>query len=806
VRRKTLDMNRVTGHPASRHAAVLMAFAAMSVAMTWPLAAHLRNHVLHAKYHWDAYTNTMLMGARVNALLGKLDLYESYFFAPIRDTIAFNENLFGLSLLFAPFYLLSRNPLFAYNIVLLLSLTLSGYFTFLLVRRLSGSGMAGFLAGTLFAFSPYALFEMGRIQLVATQWMPLFFLFMYRVAETRRVPDMVGLGIAYVMQVGTCLYYAMFMLPIAALLGIWLTVQCRPFPRGFWLRLAGVGLASGATLVAMVGPYFGTRKRFSLLRTESFAEDFDGKLSFLLNVHPTNKLLTFLHHEPATIQGAHEEIAFPTFTVTALCLVALFTSAIATARPLLAAGRWRRLLSGAGFGLCSLAAACAATLATRSMLTGAAVVLVAAVGWRYLCNPGAPRASALTQWFWALLLTLLLFLGLAPLEYQDEVVRGLYYYLHTGVPGFNGIRKVSRQAVMLMLCFAVLSGFGLAIVLRWLARPWARSGVFGVLLLGLALEVRTAPMALAEVAAEGTVPKAYHFIREQPGKAGKDAPIAIAPAGAGKHLFQGERGRALHNYLALYHGRRTLNGKSSWIPPVTKAVHTAIGYLPSDSAIRVLQLLGPQFLVVHTWDIADSRRVPEMLMGLGLHKDLEQVYSVDGDYVYEVRDTHDPSLGLLPTPTIDEENNIPLRAKHIQILTNRNQQNAYKAIDGNPKTPWRSGKQRFQTPGDWMEFKLDRPRELVAIDFLHFKDVFEAPAAFKIQTINGGVYNTVLERPRLRFYHDQVHRPTQFVMRVVFDKPVRTDRLRLRLLEGVPGQKWAAHEVRLWTPTIPPTD
>jgi hypothetical protein len=795
-------MNRVTGHPASRHAAVLMAFAVMSVAMTWPLATHLRNHVLLAKYHWDAYTNTMLMGARVNAMLGKLGIYESYFFAPIHDTIAFNENLFGLSLLFAPFYLVSRNPLLAYNIVLLLSLTLSGYFTFLLVRRLSGSDMGGFLGGMLFAFCPYALFEIGRIQLVATQWIPLFFLYMHRVAETRRLGHIVGLGVAYVMQVGTCLYYAMFMIPIATLLGIWLTVQYRPFPRVFWLRLAGVGLASGVALVAMVGPYFGTRKRFSLLRTESFAEDFDGKLSFLLNVHPTNKLLTFLHHEPLTLQGAHEEIAFPTFTVTALCLLALFTSAVAVAQPLLAAGRWRRLLLGVGVALATIAVGFAASLAARTMLAGAVVVLVAAVGWRYLANPGAPRASALTQWFWALLLTLLLFLGLAPLEYQGEVVRGLYYYLHTGVPGFNGIRKVSRQAVMLMLCFAVLSGFGVAIVLQWMTRPWARSAAFGVLLLTLALELRSAPMALAEVAADGTVPGAYRFIRKQPRKS---APIVIAPASGGRTLFRGPRGLALHNYLALYHGRRTLNGKSSWIPPVTHAVHTAISYLPSDAAVRVLQLLGPQFLVVHTWDL-DAHRVPEVIMGLGLRKDLNQVYSVDGDYVYEFLDTGDRSLGLLPTQSIDEENNIPLRAKHIQVLTNRNASKAYRAIDDNPRSRWTSG--RFQTPGDWMEFKLDRPRDLVALDFLHFtKDVSEAPAAFKIQTVSSdGVYNTVFQRPRIRFYYDQVHRPTEFVMRVVFDKTLHTDRLRIRLLEGVPGRYWAVQDARLWTSTIPPTD
>ena len=186
---------------------MLLAFAAVTVAMTWPLCLHMADHVISATYFWDAYTNTMLMGSRVrNALgTGPGGIYDNYFFAPLANTVAFNENLFGLSLLFAPFYIVTRNPLLSYNLVLLLSLTLSGYFAFLLVRRLSGSALAGFIAGVAFAFCPYAFFEIGRIQLVATQWIPLFFLFMHRSAEHKRLRDLAGLGFAYAMQVGTCL-------------------------------------------------------------------------------------------------------------------------------------------------------------------------------------------------------------------------------------------------------------------------------------------------------------------------------------------------------------------------------------------------------------------------------------------------------------------------------------------------------------------------------------------------------------------------------------------------------------------------
>src|SRR6187549_1092993 len=110
---------RVRGHWAAALVAV-----ASAILMTWPLALSAGHQVLQAAYYWDAYTNAMIMGSRVDAALGRaaLSLYDNYFFAPLPNSIVFNENLFGLSLLFAPLYLLSRNPLWAYNITLLASL------------------------------------------------------------------------------------------------------------------------------------------------------------------------------------------------------------------------------------------------------------------------------------------------------------------------------------------------------------------------------------------------------------------------------------------------------------------------------------------------------------------------------------------------------------------------------------------------------------------------------------------------------------------------------------------------------------
>jgi hypothetical protein len=94
---------------------------------------------------------------------------------------------------------------------------------------------------------------------------------------------------------------------------------------------------------------------------------------------------------------------------------------------------------------------------------------------------------------------------------------------------------------------------------------------------------------------------------------------------------------------------------------------------------------------------------------------------------------------------------------------------------------------------------LREPREIAAIEFTDFEECFDTPLAFKIEVSDDGkAYRTVFERPRLRIFADQVHRPTEFTFRVVLDRPVRTMHLRMTLLEEVPGRWWSIYEAKLW--------
>jgi hypothetical protein len=259
---------------------------------------------------------------------------------------------------------------------------------------------------------------------------------------------------------------------------------------------------------------------------------------------------------------------------------------------------------------------------------------------------------------------------------------------------------------------------------------------------------------------------------------------------------------ALHNYLALYHGRRTLNGKSSWIPPITHIYHRAARRLPSESAIRMLQILAPEFLVIHGAEL-EQRQFARLLTGLEQRPDVfRRVFRHHMDFVYRVLPSRDPSLGLLPTPKLDPAlRRVP--AQLIGLVASRSVRRSYHALDGNPNTRW--GTYRSQWPGDWAEFVLREPRAIEAIEFTDFEEPFDAPLAFKIEVSDDGhTYRTVFTRKRLRVFADQVHRPADFVFRVVLDRPVRTTHLRFTLLEEVPGRWWSIHEAHLWERTSSP--
>jgi hypothetical protein len=767
-----------------RHGAVLLAYVALAVAMTWPLATHLATHVVRAKWYYDSMVNIHILGSRVHYAMGMSEslrsAYDNYFCAPTPYSIVDNENHFGLAVVYAPFLLVTQDPLTAYNLLLLACLALSGFFTFLLVRELSGNAMAAFLAGVGYAFCPYIFFELGRLQLVAAQWIPLFALFLHRAALTPSWSNILGAALTFAMQVGCCLYYALFLAIYTGLVGTWLFIRHRTFSRTLVVRVAVAGALAGSLTGGMVYPYFRARQDYALTRSQDITRKYAGKLEHLVQVFPENKALGFLHERA---EGPDEPIAFPGFTLLALAAVAFLASVVSAARAAPLDGRLR-VLSGVLLVLVGLAGATAISFWTQTFLAGLLLALMLLGVWRWLRRE--PVLPPLIGIYGTLLvLTLVLFLGPVPFENAGAPVHGLYYYLYRYVPGFDGIRYVSRLAVMLMFTGAVLAGLGATFLLR--TRLSFRLPTFVVLLAVMLFELRNAPVTLARLPTTTKLPEVYKWLAKRPGP----EPIATIPAYPIGYFG------ARNDFFALYHRRRTVDGKSSWMPPITHAYILETRRFPRRTMTRLLQALGVKYLVIHHEELgwARAKRVTDWIAKRP--EAYRKRFEAGSQAVYEIVPSKDGSTSLLPTPKLPE-GAVRVPRESLRAYASRESRKAFLAVDGRPGTKWVTS--RYQLGGDWFELVLSEPERIVAIELTDFDEAFEAPAAFKISSGEGdGTYRTLVTRPELRFYRDQVYRPRSFVFRVVLPEPVVTDTLRIDLTDGVAGRRWAIHEAAVWT-------
>jgi hypothetical protein len=757
-----------------------------SVLMTWPLAQSAGQSILRAIYYWDAYTNAMIMGSRVDAALGlgPLGLHDDYYFAPLPRSIVFNENHFGLSLIFAPFYLLTQHPLWAYNMTLLSSLALSVFFMYLLVRHLTGNRYVGIIVGVAYAYSPFVAFEMGRIQLMAVQWIPAIFLFLDRAIQDQKRRDIFAFWVFILLQIGTCLYYTMFMIPLVGLAIAMLVARHRPRAK-FYFWFGATGVVAGAIALFLVYPYFAVRESFNLERTLAIASANDGKFSFFGNVHPTNRSLTGMHHLVGA-RGAHDEIAFPGFTVLFFVLLALY----APLKPFLGPLFWVRMRGSVLKWLLLGFLALAGTLFTRNMLTGVLVFglgSVVLVRRRILHPFQGPNGLYLAL----LLVALAMFLGIYPLEWQGSKVHGLYYYFHTYFPGFNGIRKVGRQAVMTTFVLCVLAGFGGSWFFSRFRQRSTQVAWLAAFLSVLSFELRCYPHPLEPVFGADPVPPVLAFVSSLP----KDDLIAIVPQDTGKKVFRGDAGMALHNLHALHHKHRFVHGQSSWQPPVTELARRAVAQLPQEGARRTLLSLGAKHLVVFGEDLGSSQRDLKARLE-SRPEEYQLLFASGSDAVFTLVRKDEDAVDLVPTPAL------PPNAQKIsqtELVGSASLRSEYAklAVDGDINTYWTG--RRFQEPGQYFDVKLRSPRKVSVLEIEALARVTDVPVAFRLSASSGGKDLGILaEAPHLRLYEDQIFSPRRFVFRVVLPLPTELDELRITILEPVPGSYFSIHELSLY--------
>ena len=139
------------------------------------------------------------------------------------------------------------NPIGAYNVALILSAWLSGFFAFLLGRRLTGSTAAGVIAGLAFGFSPYRVSQLAHLQVLTAQWMPLALYGMHAYLDDRRRRWLALVAVAWLLQALSNGYFLLF---FPVLIALWLAwfVRWKADPRP---GLALIATFAGSSLLLL---------------------------------------------------------------------------------------------------------------------------------------------------------------------------------------------------------------------------------------------------------------------------------------------------------------------------------------------------------------------------------------------------------------------------------------------------------------------------------------------------------------------------------------------------------------------------
>ncbi len=640
-------------------------YAVVALVLTWPLAAgllrdipwDLGDPVLNCWIlQWGADHWLRFLGGDFGAFRGYFD---ANIFYPEPLTLAYSEHLTAQVLQILPVYAATGNIVLSYNLLFLSTFVLSGLGTFLLVRELTGSARAGFVAGLLYAFAPYRIGQFSHLQVLSSQWMPFALYGFRRYFETRRGLPLAGAALALVAQNWSCGYFLLYFAPFAAAYvlyemadrGLWRDAR-------LWASLGAAAAAVAGATVPLLLPYLELRQLGFEPRPLGEVARYSADVYSYLTAH---EALSWWGAVARAFPKPEGEL-FPSLVPVLLALAGLAAHARVTWAVTRARGEetgvpaWRRALAAAAAVVlvCHLAALAAilahagfdwqvGPLSIKLHNTGrvlrtalvASVLLLACSRRARAFARGVP-GSAIA--FYAAALGAAFWLSLGPII-TSKGIRiagdGLYWWLYQYVPGFDGLRVPARMAMVFALALAVLGGYGARAIERAVRRPGAVLAAVALLFL---VEASPAPISLNGTWSVGDMkpPPVPVLAPDGPPAIYRAVASLSARAVLAEFPFGEEQYDLRYMLYSSAHWRPLVNGYSGGFPRSHAVNRAALDRVldDPDTAWRVLTASGATHAVVHEHVFAGDGgpRVSAWLEGCGAR----EVAESGGDRLFEL--------------------------------------------------------------------------------------------------------------------------------------------------------------------------
>ena len=297
---------------------VVLGFVAATVILTYPQAVTLTTHV---GPHYDALFSIWRLAWIAHQLPHQpLELFNANIFYPEHLTLAYSDALLFQGLIAAPFLWVGLNPVLVHNVMVLATFVASGAAMFWLVRDLTRSASAGFIAGMIFSFQPYRFGHYTQLELLSGWWIPIAFCIFERAIVSASVIQWSLLGLVVALQTWSSIYYGVFLMTALGILTIVRLLRGGSVPSAAMGKAVLIGvLVTGVLVIPYLSPYLNTRQ---IVGERSVAEvtTWSPHLSTYLVTTRDNWLYGTLFGDRAHPEG----ILFPGLTALALALAGAF--------------------------------------------------------------------------------------------------------------------------------------------------------------------------------------------------------------------------------------------------------------------------------------------------------------------------------------------------------------------------------------------------------------------------------------------------------------------------------------------------
>ncbi len=611
-----------------RNLAVLSFFIALSVMHTWPLA-DVPARQIHAQ--GDAQLGMWSlteMSRRI--LIDPIHLMDGNIFYPFRNTLAIVDHQFSSALLAVPLEAAGASGVYIYNVTLLVTFALSGFFMYLLARRLTGSTGAAVVAGCVYAFSGYRALHLAHAHLLATQWLPLSLLALHRYVERPTWMRWGGLAVATLLLALASWHVAIIGAIGVGLVAVWVFSGDVVRARRPLVGLLLVAVLCGLALVPFADAYMRMGEQWPPLtgqgrETLGTIASMSANLAGLVAPAATSAtpykawLASFDQSQPGV---------FPGLAVIALILPALMMLRRLKAPRSMARDVVRVFLLGTTALVVLVIVAAVVGPPGESVvrllrpvapfvLFGAALAAVGLAAGRRAGGPDDPLRVVLTYTVVSIAGALL---ALGPRVFVGSVDVGSGLWRFDLLPVRLLIRAPERLSLLLTLGTSVLAGIGMARLLRGRSAQVA-AGLTVVLLLVVNADLRF------------TTPD----LRAVPGPTDADRWLAQEPDEGAVIDYPLHWSNFWAMYASQYYGRRVVNGTGYLIP----SSYLSLQGQP-DLSVEQLAVLSehfhPRFAVVRTDLYAPAERTRVLAAISGQPGSLRERARFGSEYIFEVVD------------------------------------------------------------------------------------------------------------------------------------------------------------------------